>query len=136
MKLIEINLRPTDRQLRQFGIVCAVLLSVGAGYWGKGRPWGIAGLVTLALVVGVIGWFWPRVLKPVFIGLSIAVAPLGLVFGELAMLLIFFGVFLPMGLVFRALGRDNLRLRRDPHATTYWQSKPQPRDMASYYRQS
>jgi hypothetical protein len=56
--------------------------------------------------------------------------------GELAMLLIYFGVFLPIGLLFRAAGRDALQRRFDPSQNSYWQAKKQPHDIASYFRQS
>ena len=36
------------------------------------------------------------------------------------MALIFFTTVLPTGLVMRALGKDPLRLRRDPAAASYW----------------
>jgi hypothetical protein len=34
--------------------------------------------------------------------------------------LLFFGILTPVALVFRILGRDALRLKRDPKARTYW----------------
>jgi hypothetical protein len=56
--------------------------------------------------------------------------------GELAMLLIYFGVFLPIGLLFRTAGRDALQRGFDRNRKSYWQVKKQPRDGASYFRQS
>ena len=56
--------------------------------------------------------------------------------GEIALLVIYFGVFLPMALLFRLLKRDALQLQRDPRAATYWQTKKQPTHVASYYRPS
>ena len=55
---------------------------------------------------------------------------------SLAMLMIYFGVFLPIGLAFRALGRDALQRDFDYNRRSYWEVKKQPRDIASYYRQS
>ena len=36
MKLIEINWQPTDRQLRQFGVICLVALPALGWLWGGG----------------------------------------------------------------------------------------------------
>ncbi|MBI1243533.1 MAG: hypothetical protein GC202_00875 [Alphaproteobacteria bacterium] len=42
------------------------------------------------------------------------------VMNPLVMGLLFFTVITPMALVARALGKDFLRMRRDPAATSYW----------------
>jgi hypothetical protein len=39
---------------------------------------------------------------------------------------LFYGVFTPIGLLMRALGKDPLRLARDPAAATYWISRDPP----------
>jgi hypothetical protein len=135
MTLIEINWKPTDRQLRQFGCICLVALPLVAWLWGGG-PRLIVGLAVAGGLLAAAGWAWPQVLRPVFLALSLMATPIGLLLGELAMLLIYFGVFLPIGLVFRVIGRDALGRRFEPEASSYWQPKKQPRDVASYYRQS
>ena len=135
MKLVEINWRPTERQLRQFGVVCLFALPAIGWIWGAGTGT-IAILSVVGLVLTVIGLVAPTVLKPVFLALTIVAMPIGIVIGELAMLMIFFGVFLPLGLVFRIAGRDALQLRVDRASESYWEAKRKPASIASYYRQS
>ncbi len=135
MKLVEINWNPTDRQLRQFGAISALVLPGIARFWGGSRAL-VIGLAAIGIAMAVVGWFWPRGLKPLFVGLTIVAIPIGMIVGELALLAIYFFVFLPIGLAFRFAGRDSLLLKRDRNATTHWQPKPQPVDVASYYRQS
>lgn len=135
MKLVEINWNPTDRQLRQFGAISVVALPGVAWYW-RGSPAVVVGLAASSVAMAAVGWFRPQALKPLFLGLTIVAIPIGIVVGELAMLSIYFAVFLPIGLAFRFAGRDSLQLKRDPKAATYWQPKPQPTGVASYYRQS
>lgn len=134
MKLVEINWNPTDRQLRQFGALAALFLPGLAWIWGGSRTT-IGWLLAFGLAVAAVGWIRPRVLKPLFVGMTLAAIPLGMVVGEVAMLTIYFAVFLPIGLVFRIKGRDNLRLKRERSATTYWAPKRQPTGVGSYYRQ-
>ena len=135
MKLIEFNWSPTSRQLRQFSILCALLLPLIGWLWGaSGSTVGILGGV--GLFIAVLGLAIPAAVKPVFILLTLITAPIGLVVGEIAMLLIFFGVFLPIALLFRVLRRDELQRTLDRNAPSYWQEKKQARDVASYFRQS
>jgi hypothetical protein len=135
MKLVEINWNPTNRQLRQFGLICLVALPLLGWLWGGANPWVLGALAGIGFILSVAGLFCAPALKPIFLGLTILVLPIGLVVGELSMLLIFFGVFLPMGFVFRLLNRDRLQLDFDTAARTYWEDKPQPKSVASYYRQ-
>ncbi len=135
MKLVEINWNPTNRQLRQFGIICLFALPLAGWLW-VGSLATVRFLALAGLVLAIAGITLPKTVKPVFLALMIVARPIGAVIGELAMLLIYFGVFLPFGLVFRLGKRDALRLTLDREAETYWQSKSQPDEVAGYYRQS
>ena len=135
MKLIEVNWNPANRQLRQFGIVCLFALPLVGWLWGGGGQ--IVSLLAMAgLLLAIAGFACPRSVKPVFIALTVVAAPIGIVIGELAMLLVYLGVFLPIGLVFRVMNRDALQLKFDRRARTYWQAKKPPGSPADYYRQS
>ena len=135
MKLVEINWNPTNRQVRQFAIICLFALPLLGWIWGVGLQF-IGLLALLGLALAVAGVVFPGVVKPIFLALTIAAIPIGMVIGELVMLLIYFGVFLPVGLCFRFMKRDALQLKLDRQAKTYWQSKNKPSGIASYYRQS
>lgn len=135
MALFEINHNPTTRQLRQFAAICVFGLPLAG--WLFGASWGACaalGAVGLALVVA--SWVAPRFVKPVFVAAVLLSAPIGLAVGELALLLMYAIVIVPVALIFRLMKRDALKLKMDRDATTYWQPKKQPRDVSSYYRQS
>ena len=134
MRLIEINWNPSNRQLRQFGVVCLFALPLLGWLWGGGPTVVIA--AAAGLLLAVAGMARPKMVKPAFLALTLVAAPVGIVIGEAAMLSIYFGVFLPIGLVFRMMNRDGLQLKFDRRAKTYWQPRKQPRDAASYFRQS
>ncbi|MFN0054998.1 MAG: hypothetical protein ACKV0T_22735 [Planctomycetales bacterium] len=136
MKLVEINWNPTTRQLRQFGFIALAALPALGWLWSGGNWTIVAGLGALGLVLAGLAIVAPQGLKPVFLLFTIAAIPIGIVVGELAMLLIYFGVFLPISCVFRLTRRDSLQLRMDRNATTYWRPKAQPNGPASYFRQS
>ena len=68
--------------------------------------------------------------------MALLALPIGIAVHEVTMAVMFFGVFVPLGLVFRLIGRDPLAKRIDRNAASYWLPKKQPRDAASYFRQS
>jgi hypothetical protein len=135
MKLVEVNWNPNDRQLRQFGCCALAALPALAWLWSGGRAAAILPLTAAGLAAALLGLVRPRALRPIFIALSLAALPLGMVVSELTMALLFYGVFLPIGLVFRMMRRDSLQPKFEPEAATYWQPKRQPAGVSGYFRQ-
>ncbi len=135
MALVEVNWQPTDRQLRQFGCLCLFALPLVAWLWSASLT--VIGCCAIAgLVLALASWIYPAAVAPVFIGLMLVTTPIGIVIGEFAMLMIYLAVFLPIGLLFRLLGRDRLQLKKERQAESYWTTKKRPTSVASYYRQS
>jgi hypothetical protein len=145
MALVDVHWQPTDRQLRQFGLIALVGLPL-AGWLFSGKPWPaeatetqkivIGSLAGLGLVAAVLALVRPPALRWPFIGATLLAFPIGLVVGEMILVIIYFALFLPVSLVFRLMGRDALERRIDRGAKTYWQPKAQPTGPESYFRQS
>lgn len=135
MSLVEINWYPTPRQVRQFGLLCIAGLPA-IGWASSASATTLVILATTGMLLAAAAVVLPKLIAPLFIGLMLITVPIGLVVGELAMLLIYIVVFLPIGLTFRLLGRDRLELRFNRAQASYWKPKLQPRSVASYYRQS
>jgi hypothetical protein len=128
---------PTRSTLRQFAILWMaffLFLAVRHGVLGE-RP--ILGLVAalLAVTVGPLGLIRPQTLRVLFVGWMMVVFPIGWVMSRLVLALVFYGLFTPIALFFRLIGRDLLALRRPVAVETYWEPKPQPVDTRSYLRQ-
>jgi hypothetical protein len=147
MGMIEVNWNPPARQLRSFGWIC--LVAFGAlGGWLRFRKtlfgfdfqpetaarialilWGIAALsAVLALLA-------PRALRPLHVLLTAISLPIGLVISHVLMALLYYGLFTPMALVFRLMGRDALERRFDREAASYWKKRKPVADSSQYYRQ-
>lgn len=94
-------------------------------------------VMAVAVVVLPVGaWSWRRVLVGLAVGLLALVAPTVFVWPNrlwtwlgawlhrlthpVVMAVIFYGVFVPLGVLMRLFGRDALRLRIDKGAETYW----------------
>jgi len=135
MALVKVEWHPTDRQLRQFGVCLAVALPALTWFWA-GSQWPFIGAAAgVGAAVAIIGWLRPRWLAPLFVGLSLAVWPIGLLVSELLLLVVFLLLFWPIGWLRRVLGGDPLERRFDREAASYWQPKSQPPDAGSYFRQ-
>lgn len=64
-----------------------------------------------------------------------AVYPIGWIVSRVVLGVLFFGLFTPVAVLFRCAGRDELALKPQPGATTYWRAKPGAKDKAQYLRQ-
>jgi len=105
---------------RSFGMVMAAVLAAATSLnaWHSGRMWPwTAGLAALFLAAALLR---PSVLNPLnLIWLRFGLFLHGVV-NPVVMALVFYGTVLPTGLVMRILGKDILRLKRQPDADSYW----------------
>jgi len=128
---------PTDRMLRQFSLLWIIFLGAIAGlqefYYDRPIVAGI--LALLAVTVGPLGLAWPATIRPIFIGWMALAYPIGWVVSRVILGILFFGMFAPVALIFRIIGRDAMGLKRQSRAATYWRPKPQARSSAQYLRQ-
>lgn len=134
MAVFDVNFNPSDRQLRQFGAVCLVALPLLA--WSFYRNLEVSGWAAVSgLALFVSGCIAPKLLRPAFLGLTIITLPIGLIVGEAVMLLIFFGLFLPMSVLFRIAGHDFRGCSNLRSTETCWRERKQPRSAGSYFHQ-
>jgi hypothetical protein len=111
---------------RSFGLVFAVV-SILVGFWpllgGAPLRWWALGVAGAFLLVSLVR---PALLA----GPNRAWTKLGLLLGKIvspvALGVLFFAVFAPLGFLFRLAGKDPLRLNRDPGARSYWIPREPP----------
>jgi fermentation-respiration switch protein FrsA (DUF1100 family) len=118
---VERNEETAGGSERSFGLVMAAFLAIVGllplSHGSRSLHWWALGL---AAAFALAAFFWTAPLKPLNwlwfrLGhlLHRLVSPL--VIG-----LVFFFAVLPTALILRALGKDHLRLRRDPTSASYW----------------
>lgn len=137
MRLSDIPFNPPESTLRQFAglwIVAFGGLGIQQGLLRDRPAVGLA-LGALAVAVGTVGLVRPRAVRPIFVGWTVLAFPIGWTVSHILMGLIYFGLFLPFGLVFRLIGRDPLALKPPPEAATYWRARRPPDDVRRYFRQ-
>jgi hypothetical protein len=137
MQWSDIPRNPSRKMLRQFSALWIAFFGGLALWHGFVRDhielaWGMG---IAALVVGIAGLVHPPLVRWIFVGWSMAVFPIGWLVSRIVLTVLFYGVFTPVAMLFRLRGRDALRLKRSPEATTYWQSKPVVTDVTRYFQQ-
>ncbi|MEM7199918.1 MAG: SxtJ family membrane protein [Planctomycetota bacterium] len=137
--MLKLDLNPPTSQLRQFGWIALIgFPAVGAMFtWGfSWTPvWLFWVLCGLGVVMGLCALAKAdAIIKPVFIALMVVSLPIGWVISNVLLGAIYFGMFMPVGLLFRATGRDKLNRQPDPSVDSYWHVRDKPRAPASYLR--
>jgi len=135
--MIKLDLNPPADQLRQFGWISLLGFPAvgGALVLIQGLPltvlWVLAGV---GVVVFLLSRINVQLVRPVFVTLMLVALPIGFVLSFVLMGLVYFGLFTPVGLLFRLTGRDTMHKHPDPKAQSYWHERGAPRPPASYYK--
>lgn len=111
---------------RSFGLVFAAVFLI-IGLWplwhGAGLRWWSVGVAAAFAVVAVVA---PRVLAvPNRLWMKLGLL-LGKIVSPIALGILFYLVFMPVGMVMRLVGKDPLKLKRDPAAASYWVDREPP----------
>ena len=120
MALVEIDWKPSSRNLRVFGAALTVLgLFLALLLRGESREYPLAAAL-LAVLGGGAALFRPGLLRPLYLILQVLTWPLGLALSHLLLAVMFYLVLTPIGFLRRAAGRDPLGLRRKEAGGTFW----------------
>lgn len=139
--MIKIDLKPKPEFLRQFALVtifglplltAAVLRIAGVFAWDHPALLAAGGLGLLQCAIAFAGSL--HLTRAIYVVLMCVSFPIGFVFSSVLLVVIYFLVFTPIGLLFRLIGRDTMGRRLEPSRTTYWHERPVPRPLASYFK--
>lgn len=111
---------------RSFGLVFAAVFCIVALmpllHGGGARTWALV----IAAAFAVTSFAAPAMLampNRLWTGLGLL---LGKIVSPVVIAILFYGVFTPLGLLMRVLGKDSLKLRLDRAATSYWVPRVPP----------
>ena len=127
---------PDRRTLRQFGWLCLLVFGgLAFSRWGvEGSEWSSWLLASLGCAGGLAGTVRPQLLRPIFVGWMLLAWPIGWLVSHLILVLVYYVVVTPIGLVLRFVGKDSLGLKQG-NAETYWQPRKATADLRRYFRQ-
>ena len=137
MQWSDIQFNPTTKTLRQFAGLWLVFFG-GLGLWealGRGHTTLGAGLGGLGVAGGVLGLAQPGLLRPIYVAWMVLAFPIGWTVSLLILAVMYYGLFTPIALVFKLIGRDPLERTRRPGLETYWTPKATPTDPRRYFKQ-
>ena len=138
MALVSLNLKPSEKQLKDFGLIGLIMCFViGLVLLWLGKiP---ANIFMVIAVLGVVLYTLSRIsaglIKPVYLGLIVVTFPIGWVVSHVMMALFYYGIITPVGLLFRLINRDPLCRRYEADADTYWIRYQKKRPAKDYFRQ-
>jgi hypothetical protein len=135
--MMDVPWKADQKPLRQFAFLWIMFfLGLALRFSWLSSPISPAGALSiLAILIGVAGWFRPKIIRPIYGAWMIAVFPIGWTVSRLTLAILFYCVFTPLGLLFRLLGRDALNLSLQPEANSYWVLKEISNDPRRYLKQ-
>ena len=137
MSLIRIDYSPSRRKLALFAILWMLLLgALGLIVLKRtgSLPAASAVWATTLLLVAICR-IVPGLTRILYLGVVYATLPIALVVSLLVLLLVYYLVLTPTGLLMRLFGYDPMHRRFDPEAQTYWLPREQDEEVSRYFRQ-
>ena len=144
--LIEINLRPDSRTLRQFGFLAlggfAFLGAIAWMEWlifafglGAARVPVASVFAALAALSLLFSLVYPRANLPVYLALTVLGYPIGFVLSYVIMATWFYAIIAPIGLALRVLGRAPIARGFARERETYWEDARKAPSNGRYFKQ-
>ena len=114
MALIDVNWNPPRWQLRQFAVLFLIFIGgLGTVLYFKGKPLVVSEILwNLSWVVCLAGLIFPPLVRPVYVAMMAVALPIGFVVSTILMVIIYYLILTPIGLVMRFFGYDPMRRRR------------------------
>ena len=138
MSLVEINWHPSRKELRTFAIIALIATILVAlllyRFKGLGFPWAVA-IISFGAVILLSSFISLRFTRIIYLGLVLVTLPIGLLISFLLLAIFYFGILIPVALIFRLIGRDTLHRKFDPDAESYWITHRKPDNLDRYYNQ-
>jgi hypothetical protein len=138
MALVSLNLSPSEKQLKDFGLIALIMCAVIGlllAWLGKIPAKGVLIFCLIGVSLYALSRISAGLIKPIYLGMMLLTFPIGWVISHLVMVLFYYGIITPVALFFRLLKRDPLCRRYEPDANTYWLRHKQKRFAKDYFRQ-
>lgn len=146
MSMIEIDFKPDEKTLRQFGWIALggfgllALLSwfellVFSFGLGEARLPVAAGFAAAGVLAAVFSLVAPKANRPIYVALAVIALPIGFVLSYVIMGTLFYLLITPVGLVFMLTRRDSLHRAFPSPAESCWSDARPARPRERYFSQ-
>ena len=135
--MIHIEKNPSRRQLTVFAVSWLVFFCfiAGVAWWKTGVSAKAVSLGAIGTLIPAIGLFWRGFLRIAYLAAAYATFPIGLVVSSFILVVIYYLLLTPVGLVLRLSGYDPMRRRFDCTAKTYWSPRKPEQNSDRYFQQ-
>ena len=115
----------SSKEIRKFGLVIAIALGVIGGFvYVKSGNCGVAGwLWGIGLLFLILGFILPTILRPVYRIWMLLAYFIGGIVSRVILIVLFYFVLTPTGLVLRLFGKDILDKKFNNNRESYWVKK-------------
>jgi hypothetical protein len=129
------NIRSEKTDMRNFGITVGIIFMIIAGFlfWKEIESFQI--LLMVGIVLSLLGFAIPVILKPIYWVWMIFATILGWVMTRVILSLMFYLIFTPIGLISRLFGKQFIELKWDSSKDSYWNYRPVKSKKISYEKQ-
>jgi len=138
MSLVSVNWNPSRKDLNGFRLIAVGVGSLVAvllyALKDVDPHWCLA-IAAAGAGIGFSGFVSLTLTRAIYVAMMAVTLPIGFVVSLILMAVFFFGLITPVGLVFRLIGRDAMRRRFDPDASTYWIPHQQATNAERYFQQ-
>jgi hypothetical protein len=136
MALLDVNWNPDRRELKQFALLWIGFFALVGAYamWIKHSPqtgtilWAVAAL-------GVAGYLRPGFIRPMYVVWMALAFPIGWTISHLLLLVVYYLVLTPIGLLMRLVGYDPMNRQFDRAANSYWTQHDPAAEKSRYFKQ-
>ena len=138
MSLIEINWRPSRKELRKFAaitlIASAIISLLLYALKGLAIQW-VAIICAAGFVIFLSSLVYIKMTRIIYLSLILVTLPIGYAVSFILLAAFYFLLLTPLGLVFRLVGRDPLGRKFDRDAESYWVAHRRPESLDRYFHQ-
>ena len=129
------NIKSSKKDLRQFGLTVGIAFCLLGLLllWRKKEYYSYFFIISATLVS--FGLFFPTLLKPIQKAWMTLAVILGWIVTRIILIILFYLVVTPIGILSRLFGKDLLNLKLDKKANSYWIKKTKETDKARYQNQ-
>lgn len=114
------NIKSGKKELRKFGMTFGIILGLLGGWFLWRDKEHYSYFLILSIAFGLLGLIVPVVLMPVYKAWMTLAVLLGWLMTRVILIVLFYVVVTPIGLLTRSLGKDFLRLKFDRNTDSYW----------------
>lgn len=138
MALLDINLKPSDKMLKDFGkfaLFVSVLIAAFNFYKGF-VVLNTAGYIVLGgVLVFVASLISTFLIRPIYITMVVVTFPIGWAISHLILAFFYYCMITPLAIFFKLTGRDIMHRTYDKACKSYWIKHETPTSLKQYKQQ-